>query len=584
MGATSSTERLIVTNQSSEQSREHNRDRAMSEIKTSADTLLRNGRIYTVDRERPWANCAAIKGGRFVAVGEQSDMKPFVGDDTELIDLGGRMAMPGIIDIHNHIMMGGQADLYELRFPSSHSISQIASAVKEAAAKAPHGTWIVGGQFGNDLLSKLNTDAASAELNAASLGHPVLLRDDSYHNRWASAEALRLADVTAETSNPVDGEIGKDHSGQLTGLLIEAASGIVERALAKAGHYTPEMDRAAVARSIGVLNSFGVTGFVDAASMQPIMAALKGLDDRGELSAWAVCSMPIVEPGFMFGTAGDELFALRDDYRSAHVKPDYAKMFLDGVPGAKTAAFHEPYVGDAVRGCCFRGSTMLSVPELIRWLGKCEKLGIAAKIHCAGDASVTQALDAVEVVRSFNGPTTLRHHIAHASYIAPGDITRFAELGVVADLSPIIWFPTVFLEAHKAAMGAERAERFWPNRDLLNAGALMAGGSDWPVIPNPDPWHGIEGMVTRRNPAGDFPGAALWPEQALDLATVIEIYTINPARGAGLAGITGSIEVGKSADLIVLDQVLFEVSADQIAETNVEMTFFEGRKVYERSR
>jgi predicted amidohydrolase YtcJ len=286
----------------------------------------------------------------------------------------------------------------------------------------------------------------------------------------------------------------------------------------------------------------------------------------------------------MFGTAGEELFALRDIYRSAHVRPDYAKMFLDGVPGAKTAAFHEPYVADPVRGCCFRGATMLTVPELIRWLGKCEKLGLAAKIHCAGDAAVTQALDAIEVVRSFNGPTTLVHHIAHASYIMPDDIQRFAELGVAADLSPIIWFPTVFLEAHKAAMGAERAQRFWPNRDLNLAGALMAGGSDWPVIPNPDPWHGIEGMVTRRNPAGDFPGASLWPEQALDLVTVIEIYTVNAARAAGLGHVTGSIEVGKSAELIVLDQALFDIPAERIAETNVEMTFFEGRKVYERNR
>ncbi|MGJ4949667.1 amidohydrolase [Bradyrhizobium sp. HKCCYLS20291] len=557
----------------------------MSEIKTSADTLFRNGRIYTVDPGRPWASCAAVKAGRFVAVGEESDVEPFVGNDTEVVDLAGRMVMPGIVDIHNHIMMGGQADLYELRFPSSHSISQIAAVVRDAAEKAAPGSWIVGGQFGNDLLQRLNTDAAAAELNAASLGHPVLLRDDSYHNRWASAEALRIAGLTQETENPVDGEIGRDlDSGRLTGLMVEAASGIIERALAKAGHYTAEMDRAAVARSIGVLNSFGVTGFVDAASMQPILAALKGLDDRGELSAWAVCAMPIVEPGFMFGTSGEELFALRDQYRSAHVKPDYAKMFLDGVPGAKTAAFHEPYLTDPVRGCCFRGTTMLTVPELIRWLGKCEKLGLAAKIHCAGDAAVTQALDAIEVVRSFNGPTALIHHIAHASYIAPDDIRRFADLGVAADLSPIIWFPTIFLEAHKAAMGPERAERFWPNRDLKLAGALMAGGSDWPVIPNPDPWHGIEGMVTRRNPAGDFPGQALWPEQALDLATVIEIYTIDAARAAGLGGITGSIEVGKSADLIVLDQLLFEIPADQIAETNVQMTFFEGRKVHERNR
>jgi predicted amidohydrolase YtcJ len=550
-----------------------------------ADTIFRNGRIYTVNRGAPWASCVAVKGGRFVAVGDEAAMRPFAGPETAMVDLAGRMVMPGIIDVHNHIMMGGQADLYELRFSSSLSVSQIAEAVRKAASQAAPGAWVVGGQWGNDLLPRLNTTEAAAELNAASLGHPVLLRDDSYHNRWASAEALRLSGVTADTPNPTDGEIGRDlKTGALTGLMVEAASGIVERAFASSGHYTAEMDRAAVARSISVLNSFGVTGFLDAASMQPILAALKGLDDRGELTAWSVCAMPVVEPGFMFGTAGDELFSLRENYRAAHVKPDFVKVFLDGVPGAKTAAFHEPYVADPVRGCCFRGATMLTVPELIRWLGKCEKLALAAKIHCAGDAAVTQALDAIDVVRSFNGPTHLIHHIAHASYITPDDIPRFAELGVAADLSPIIWYPTIFLEAHKAAMGEERALRFWPNKDLNNAGALMAGGSDWPVIPNPDPWQGIEGMVTRKNPSGDFPGVSLWAEQALDLSTVLEIYTINAARAIGLEQTIGSIEIGKSADMIVLDRAIFDVPSDQIADTSVEITIFEGRKVYERSR
>jgi predicted amidohydrolase YtcJ len=316
--------------------------------------------------------------------------------------------------------------------------------------------------------------------------------------------------------------------------------------------------------------------------MKPIMAALKGLDDRGVLTAWAGCSMPAVEPAFMFGAAGDELFVLREQFRGRHVKPDFVKFFLDGVPGFKTAAFHEPYTPDPIRGCCFRGATMMTVPDLIRWLGKCEKLGLSVKIHCAGDAAVTQALDAVEVVRGFNGPTNLTHQIAHASYITPDDVKRFGELGVVADLSPIIWYPTFFLEGHKVAMGKERAERFWPNRDLLEAGALMSGGSDWPVIPNPDPWTGIEGMVTRRNPSGDFGDAVLWPEQALDLISTLEIYTINGARALRLGDVTGSIEVGKSADIIVLDRNLFEIPADEIADTKVLTTYFEGRPVHER--
>jgi predicted amidohydrolase YtcJ len=185
-------------------------------------------------------------------------------------------------------------------------------------------------------------------------------------------------------------------------------------------------------------------------------------------------------------------------------------------------------------------------------------------------------------VRSFNGSTKLIHHIAHASYIAPTDVPRFAELGVAADLSPFLWYPTSFLEGHKVTMGEERAQRFWPNKELIATGALLAGGSDWPVMPNPDPWIGIEGLVTRRNPVGEFPGISLWPEQAIDVETALEIFTINSARAAGLDHVAGSIEPGKSADFIILDRNVTEIPADEIADTKVLTTFFEGRAVYER--
>lgn len=548
--------------------------------RNGADLVLRNGRFYTANRKQPWVRAVAVRAGRIVALDEDAENRP----TAKSIDLSGRMAMPGVIDVHTHMMMGGQSELFELRFPSHSSVAEICASVRERAKAAAAGAWIVGAQWGSDLLPRLNTAEALAALDEASLGHPVLLRDDTHHNRWCSSQALRRAGVTATTANPNRGEIGRDPAnGALTGIMVETAAGLVERALTESGHYTPEMDRAAMARSIATLNSYGVTGFLDAASMQPILAALKGLDDRGELTAWAACAMVAVEPSFMFGLAGDALLDLRETYRSAHVKPDFVKIFLDGVPGFKTAAFHDAYKPDPIRGCCFRGSTLLTVPDLVRWIGKCEKRGLSVKIHCAGDAAVTQALDAIDVARSFNGPTGLTHHIAHASYIAPQDIRRFAELGVVADLSPIIWYPSHFLEGHKLAMDEARAERFWPMKDLAEAGALMAAGSDWPVIPNPDPWNGIEGMVTRRNPSGEFGERTLWPEQALDLATVLEIYTINAARAIGLAGVTGSLEIGKSADIIVLERNLFDIPADELADTRVLTAYFEGRPVYERA-
>ena len=549
-------------------------------MRPTADLILQNGRIYTCDPARPWAAAVAIRNGRYIAIDEVEAVRA---TSTRSIDLKGRMAMPGVTDIHAHMLMGGQAEMFDLNFPASLGVDGICEAVRAWAGKQPLGAWIVGAQFGTDKLAQLNTAEALAKLDAAAPRHAVLLRDDTHHNRWVNSETLRRCGVTAESANPERGEFGRDPAtGALTGMLIESASGIAERALDASGHYSDEMNQAAMERSIRTLNAYGVTSFLEAASMKPIMAALKGLDDRGALTAWAGCSMPAVEPSFMFGTSGDDLIALREQFRSRHVKPDFVKFFLDGVPGFKTAAFHEPYSPDPIRGCCFRGQTLMTYPDLIRWLGKCEKLGLSVKIHCAGDAAVTQALDAIDVVRSFNGPTALQHQIAHASYITPDDVKRFGELGVVADLSPIIWYPTFFLEGHKLAMGVERAERFWPNRDLNESGALMSGGSDWPVIPNPNPWNGVEGMVTRRNPSGEFGEATLWPEQALDLDTVLKIYTINGARAMGMQGVTGSVEIGKSADLVVLDRNLFETAPQDLGDTQVLTTYFEGRVVHER--
>lgn len=452
-----------------------------------------------------------------------------------------------------------------MRFPASASLEELIEAVRGAVTNTEPGTWIIGGQWGSNLRSILNTTGALSALDAVSPNNPVMLRDDTLHNRWANSQALEIAGIEKNTPNPKLGSIGKSEGGgELTGILLEGASGLVERAAQQSSAYSEKAYRDSASQAITTLNSLGVTGFVDAATMLPMMQALKELDAENRLTAWAVGSMPAVEPGFLFGLAGDELIAHRKATRSRHFKPDYVKVFLDGVPPAKTAAFVEPYLPDSIVGCCFRGSTHMSVPELIRWLGKCEAQGIAVKIHCAGDAAVQQALDAVEVVRNFNGPTDLIHHIAHASYIQPADIPRFAELGVAADLSPILWYPTPILEGAKAALGIERALQFWPNRDLHEAGALLAAGSDWPVIPNPNPWDGIEGMITRQNPSGAYPGESLWSEQALDLATVLEIYTRNAAKAAGLGEITGSIEPGKSADILVLDRNLFEVPMDTI--------------------
>ena len=547
----------------------------------SADLILTNGRIYTVDPDKPWAQAIAIADGRILAVGSADEIAISATPATKTVDLGGKMAMPGFVDVHNHIMMGGQADLFETQLPAGASVDDICAHVRAQAEKSAPGQWIVANQWGADMITALNSEASLAKLDAASLGHPVLLRDETVHNRWVNSQAMRLSGISDNQPDPPAGSFGRDpRTGRLTGLLIESAAGIVERVAAD--HFTEEMGEAAVARAVKIVNSYGVTAFQDAASVLPILKALVNLDNKDMLTAWAVTSLPLIEPSFMFGLSGDALLALRDENRTRHVRPNYTKIFLDGVPGAQTAAFHDAYIQDDAHPYGHRGEVLVTYPDLVKHIDKSEKLGMGLKVHCTGDYAVTEMLDAVEAVRHFNGPTGILHHIAHASYIRPEDVKRFAELGVVADLCPMIWYPTTFLEGHKEVMGEERATRFWPIADLEKSGALLAGGSDWPVIPVPDPWHGIEGMVTRQNPSGAFPGVSLWAEQAIDLASAIQIYTLNSAVAMGIDGETGSLKAGKSADIIVLDQNVFEIPADRIADTRVLTTYFEGKAVFER--
>ncbi|MBB4063066.1 amidohydrolase [Gellertiella hungarica] len=545
------------------------------------DRILVNGRIFTLDPAKPWVEALAVSGGRIVATGSTGVIESMAGAGTDRIDLGGRMAMPGFVDVHNHVLMGGTAELFERRFPGSASVEEICAEVRAAAETLEPGQWIFGSQWGADRIAELNTVEALKKLDEASLGHPVLLRDETAHNRWVNSEALRLCGLTDDSEDPAEGALGRDpRNGKLTGILIESAAGIAERVANQ--YFTSAMAEAAVAQAVRSLNSYGITAFQDAASVLSILEALRAVEDKGQLTAWAVTSLPLIEPSFMFGVSGEALLARRDEFVSAKVRPNFTKIFLDGVPGARTAAFHEPYVDDPAFERGHRGHTLVTFPELVRYIDLSEKMGMGLKIHCTGDASVSQMLDAVEAVRHFNGPPTVLHHIAHASYVRPEDIPRFAKLGVVADLCPMIWFPTTFLDGHRQVMGKERADRFWPNRDFLDAGTLVAGGSDWPVSPFPAPFSGIEGLVTRENPVGAFPGEKLWAEQAITLEEAIAIYTINSARAAGLGEETGSLVPGKSADLIVLDQNLFEIPENRISHTKVLTTYFEGQPVFQR--
>jgi len=543
---------------------------------TSADLVLKNGSIYTLDKATPWVEAVAVRDGKYVAVGSIEKIAEWIDESTTVIDLEGAMAMPGINDVHQHPLDGGYEVLFECHFPPQSDFNAILEAVSDCAQKSQPGDWIIGGAWSSQHLERLASLDALAALDKVSEGHPVFLRDDTFHNRWVNTEVLKRAEITTNTKDPAGGVIVKDtKTGKPTGLFKEFPSFLSIEAIIPARQ--ADRMQAAAAEAIRLNNALGITGIQDAYSSEQYLKSWRSLDQNGRLSAWLVASLPVApgkNPNERFGEA---LVTTREEFRTAHLRPDFVKLFLDGVPPARTAFFLHPYLPDEEHGSDFHGLANYDIDELSRILKHYRQLGLKVKLHATGDASVRLALDAIEQVQESNSTQESIFHIAHASFIAAEDIPRFKALNVTADLSPMLWFPTGLWYATVAVLGEERATRFWPVRDLLDSDVMVAGGSDWPAgQPTSSPWIGIEGLVTRRNPLGEVPGE-LWSQQSIKLAEALRLYTLDSARAMGLGEVTGSITVGKSADLIVLDRNLFEIPVEQIHNTEVTQIYFQGQ-------
>lgn len=542
-----------------------------------AELLLVNGTIETLEPSVPRTHTLAVVDGRVAALGDAAEA--LRGPSTEVVDLAGQYVMPGLLDVHNHHLVAGQMDLFELDAPPTLSLDEFLAAIEEYAAGLEADRWVIGGSWGSGLLSQINSPEALARLDAATGGRPALLKDDSKHNRWANSTALELAGIGSATPDPDGGQILRSADGRPTGVLIEAGGVLVEQTLARLQPTsTADLARAS-ARGIEILHSYGITAFQDAAASLQIMRALKELDDAGALHAWVVTSMQAND--FIFGTSplGEGIIEHREETRSRHHRPDFIKIFLDGVPPAGTGAFLEPYLDGVGFPECHCGTTTMPLEDLEMWLMGTAQRGISAKIHCTGDASVRLVLDTVAKVRAA-GLTGPRYHVAHGQFVHPDDIARFAQLDVTADISPALWFPGVISEAIATVLPRERASKMQPNRALLDAGARLAGGSDWPVSVSPNAWEAIYGLVTRQDPSGQFPGE-LWPEQAITLEEAIRAYTTDSAEAMGISDVAGSLAVGKSADLIVLTHDPYEVPIDEVRRIRVRETWFAGRKVYD---
>ena len=359
-------------------------------------------------------------------------------------------------------------------------------------------------------------------------------------------------------------------------MLEETASQAAE---VQASNRPPEQLAVAIGELERLLNGFGITGVKIAITPDAHLAALNKADADGGLTLHVTAAL-----WTNYGSRAEQLdipsyIAKREEFRSENLNTNAVKIFLDGVPtAARTAGMLAPYVSDPHFPEGYRGEMHLSEEMLATDVTGLDAAGFTVKIHTAGDGSVRRALNAIEAARKANGMGGKRHELAHAGYVDETDLPRFKALNVAPDFSPYIWNPSPIIDSVVQAVGP-RGEHYWPTKDLDESGATIITGSDWPsAVETPSPWPGLESLVTRKAPNEDYPGA-LWPEEAVPLEKAIEIFTQNNATALDFDKVTGRLEKGAFADIIVLSQNLFDVDPSKISETKVLLTLFKGKAV-----
>ena len=539
------------------------------EPKTGADTVLTNGYIYTVDSDRSIAKAVAISNGRIVYVGSDEGTADYIGDNTQVVDLGGRMLMPGFQDSHIHPIMAGieaaACDLNELP-----GLPAYRSKILEYATNNPDVPWILGGGWAMSVFGPGGAPSKSI-LDELVPDRPVYLSSQDGHTGWANSAALAIAGIDKNTPDPADGRIDRDPvTGEAIGSLQEGAMSLVTDHIPPA---SMETRLAGLRYSVELLNSYGITGIQDAIVYEDDLKTYAALAERGELSLHVVTSLWWENLEDLSQIS--KLIALRDKYTNDAVDARTIKVMQDGVMENYTAAMLEPYLVPSGT----RGIPMIE-PEMLKTVvSQLDAAGFQVHFHAIGDAAVRQSLDAVEEALIDNGALGHRHHISHLQMIDPADIPRFKELDVVANFQPLWAYADEYVtELTIPFIGEARARWMYPIGSVLKSGAMVAFGSDWSVS-SANPFPQIETAITRKSAVMDEMDAFI-PEERIDLASAIAAFTINSAFVSRREQDTGSIEVGKLADLVLLDQNLFEIDAKDISETKALVTLYEGRVVH----
>jgi len=546
-----------------------------------ADLVFTGGPVFTANTVRSRTDAVAVSAGRIVAVGG-GDVRDLIGPSTEVVDLTGRLLIPGFQDAHVHPVWGG-LDMLRCDLSAYDTASEYLDVIGRYAQEHPDDPWILGGGWGMSAFPG-GTPTASA-LDAVTGDRPAFLPNRDGHGAWVNSAALRLAGIDRGTADPADGRIERDADGNPSGTLHEGAMTLVNRLLPPE---PPERMVEALLTGQRHLHSFGVTAWQDA-----IVGSYGDAGDPGPAYLAAAADGRLT--GRVVGalwwdrTAGLEQIPLlqerREQYRGGRFAATSIKVMQDGVAENFTGSMLEPYLDGHGHPTDNSGISFVDPSVLNEAVPILDAAGFQVHFHAIGDRAVRECLDAVEHAIARNGRSDNRHHIAHIQVVHPEDIPRFRELGVAANMQSL-WatYEPQMMELTLPFFGPERSAWQYPFGDLLRAGAVLAAGSDWSVS-TPDPLAAIHTAVNRKAAPGYEEGEydPFYPEQAIDLATSLTAYTAGSAWVNHLDDVTGTVEVGKYADLVVLDRDPFAGPADQIGATRVLQTFVEGERVYAAS-
>jgi predicted amidohydrolase YtcJ len=529
-----------------------------------AELVLKNGVVHTMDDFRSRAEAIAISNGEIVFVGTNASVLRYVGPSTRVVSLEGRMVLPGFHDAHVHPVTGG----IELGQCNLNGLATENAVLKAIAACAPDDGWIVGGGWDLTLFPEANP--RSTTLDAVVPDRPAYLTSADSHSAWVNSRALEIAGISAATPDPPNGRIERDpKTKEPTGTLRESATALVSRHLPPLSA-TDHVD--GLKRSLAMANRFGITSLVETTGTPPVVEAYAALAREGGLTARVRIALAVDETRDV--SQVDSLSATRKRVAGPFLRADAAKIYADGGIEAHTAALLEPYVG-----LDQRGASNYTPEQLARIVARLDREGFQAHVHAIGDRAIRETLDAIEHARKENGPRDARHQIAHIQLFDPADIPRLRALGVVANFQPLWAYADAYItELTEPVLGPERSRWLYPIRSLADSGAVLAAGSDWSVS-SMNPLDGMEVAVTRRGI--DASGGDAWiPEERVDLETILAAYTRGSAYAMHQEKRTGSVEVGKRADIIVLDRDLFQLPPEEIHRARVLWTLLDGKEVF----